>query len=238
MKILALIPARGGSKRLPGKNIRELGGRPLINWSIEIAKAISEVSEVIVSTDDPAIASVAQAAGIEVPWLRPASLAKDDSTSVDVALHALKRYEENDTKFDGILLLQPTSPFRTVEMIKEGMELFRNSSMKSVVGVSKLDKPIEWSFKLENGYLKPVFGWESLGLPSQEFTSTYIVNGSFYLVDPNILIESKSFIQSFTLPLEVKNVMSQLDIDTLEDFNLAESYLKQWDSIVSKSHIG
>jgi CMP-N,N'-diacetyllegionaminic acid synthase len=238
MKILALIPARGGSKRLPGKNIRELGGRPLINWSIEIAKAISEVSEVIVSTDDPAIASVAQAAGIEVPWLRPASLAKDDSTSVDVALHALKRYEENDTKFDGILLLQPTSPFRTVEMIKEGMELFRNSSMKSVVGVSKLDKPIEWSFKLENGYLKPVFGWESLGLSSQELTSTYIVNGSFYLVDPNILIESKSFIQSFTLPLEVKNVMSQLDIDTLEDFNLAESYLKQWDSIVSKSHIG
>lgn len=237
MKILALIPARGGSKRLPGKNIKELGGRPLINWSIEIAKAISEVSEIIVSTDDPTIASVAQAAGIEVPWLRPDSLAKDDSSSVDVAVHALKRYEENNTNFDGLLLLQPTSPFRTVEMIQEGIELFRNSLMKSVVGVSKLDKPIEWSFKLENGYLKPVFGWESLELSSQEFTSTYFVNGSFYLVDPKILIESKSFIQSFTLPLEVKNVMSQLDIDTLEDFNLAESYLKQWDSIVSKSHI-
>jgi N-acylneuraminate cytidylyltransferase len=236
MKILALIPARGGSKRLPGKNIRELGGRPLINWSIETAKAISEVCDIIVSTDDPAIAAIAQDAGIEVPWMRPTSLAKDDSTSVDVALHALKCYQGDSSDIDGILLLQPTTPFRTVEMISEGIELFRSSSMKSVVGVSKLDKPIEWTFKIENGFLKPVFDWESLKLPSQEFSTSYMINGSFYLVNPNVLIESKSFIQPFTVPLQVKNVMSQLDIDTLEDFRLAESYLKEWHSLVSKSH--
>ena len=101
MRILALVPARGGSKRLPRKNIRILAGKPLINWTIEVAKGIPEICEILVSTDDPEIASIAKSAGATVPWLRPKILATDESTSAEVALHALDWYETDNEKIDG-----------------------------------------------------------------------------------------------------------------------------------------
>ena len=102
MKILALIAARGGSKRLPGKNIRLLGGKPLIVWSIDVARDIPEICDILVSTDSPAISEICKDAGIVVPWLRPVKLATDKASSVDVALHALEWYEAEKGEIDGL----------------------------------------------------------------------------------------------------------------------------------------
>ena len=227
MKILALIPARGGSKRLPGKNLKQLGGKPLINWTIEAVRDIPEVFEILVSTDSPEIASVAKSAGAQVPWLRPTELSTNDASSVDVAIHALNWYQDEVESIDGLLLLQPTSPFRSKEMISAGIEIFQNSSKETVVGVNKLSKPIELSMKIVEGHLKPVYGWESLGQRSHEATDTYIVNGSFYLIEPELLLSTRSFYQPLTLPLVISDDKGQLDIDTESDFRLAEFYFHQ-----------
>ena len=136
MRILALITARGGSKRLPGKNIRPLGGKPLIVWSIDVAKDSLEICDILVSTDDSAIAAVCEKAGAYVPWLRPAELAIDTASSVDVALHALDWYEAEKGAVDGLLLLQPTSPFRTQATVQRGIELFSQHDYQPVLGVS------------------------------------------------------------------------------------------------------
>ena len=125
MKILALITARGGSKRILRKNIRPLGGKPLIVWSINIAKDIAEIVDILVSTDDPKISEVAKNAGAMVPWLRPPELATDTASPVDVCLHALEWYEKENGKIDGLMLLQPTSPFRSRDTILRGNELVR-----------------------------------------------------------------------------------------------------------------
>ena len=155
MRILALITARGGSKRLPGKNIRVLGQKPLIVWSIDVAKDIPEICDILVSTDDTAIASVCAEAGALVPWLRPTELATDTASSVDVALHALNWYEAEKGSVDGILLLQPTSPFRSRETVLRGMELFRKNGRKPVLGVSPTHTHPMWTLKMEGEYLVP-----------------------------------------------------------------------------------
>ena len=118
MKILALVTARGGSVRLPGKNLRQLGGKPLINWSIEIAQDIPEICEILVSTDNESIADISREAGALVPWLRPQEVSTNEPSSVDVALHTLNWYEAEKGIVDGLLLLQPTSPFRSVFFYK------------------------------------------------------------------------------------------------------------------------
>ena len=158
MRILALIPARGGSKRLPGKNIRILGSKPLIVWSIDVAKNIPEICDILVSTDDAVIASICKDAGALVPWLRPAELATDTSSSVDVAQHALDWYEKQKGTVDGILLLQPTSPFRTKESIHKGIEIFKEHGRKPVLAVSSTHAHPMWTLKMEimflNGLVK------------------------------------------------------------------------------------
>ena len=115
MRILALIPARSGSKRVPDKNIRLLGGKPLIVWTIVMALGITGICDVLVSTDSIEIQTISSAAGAKVPWLRPDQIATDEASSVDVAIHALDWYEKECGEIGGLLLLQPTSPFRTKE---------------------------------------------------------------------------------------------------------------------------
>ncbi|HIF59709.1 MAG TPA: acylneuraminate cytidylyltransferase family protein, partial [Rhodospirillales bacterium] len=124
MRILALITARGGSKRIPGKNIRPLGGKPLIVWSINVAKDIAGIVDILVSTDDKNILEIAKSAGALVPWSRPPELATDTASSVDVCLHALAWYEKEIGRIDGLMLLQPTSPFRSRKSVLRGIELF------------------------------------------------------------------------------------------------------------------
>ncbi|MBE8400925.1 acylneuraminate cytidylyltransferase family protein [Leptospira borgpetersenii] len=231
MKLLAVIPARGGSKRLPGKNIRILGNKPLIAWSIDVVKQIPEICDILVSTDDEEIGEIAKKFGAFVPWLRPVDLAEDTSSSIDVVLHAFDWYEKEKQEIDGVILLQPTSPFRREESIRKGIEIFlKNEKKNTVLGVSPADPHPMWCFKLENGNLKPFCGGEGLYLRSQDLPPAYFVNGSFYLTPKIHLKEKRTFYTEIVVPLITKYEVESLDIDTESDWKWAECILKETSS--------
>jgi CMP-N-acetylneuraminic acid synthetase len=222
VRILALITARGGSKRLPGKNIRPLGGKPLIVWSIDVAKDSLEICDILVSTDDSAIAAVCEKAGAYVPWLRPAELAIDTASSVDVALHALDWYEAEKGAVDGLLLLQPTSPFRTQATVQRGIELFSQNDYQPVLGISPTHAHPMWAHKMEGDYLVPFMGEHGFRTRSQDLPSAYVVNGSFYLITPAELRACRSFVGAKTIPLLIESPQEAVDIDTAWDWEIAE----------------
>jgi CMP-N,N'-diacetyllegionaminic acid synthase len=225
MRILALITARGGSKRLPGKNIKLLGGKPLILWSIDVAKNNLDICDILVSTDNSTIAEISREAGAYVPWLRPGELATDNASSVDVALHALDWYEASKGSVDGILLLQPTSPFRTRETVRRGIELFRINNHQTVLGVSEVHDHPMCTLKMEGDYIVPFMHDHGFGMRSQDLPSAYVVNGSFYLVSPVELRRNNSFVGSKITPLLIESEKEALDIDTEWDWFLAENSL-------------
>ncbi|MGO9514279.1 MAG: cytidylyltransferase domain-containing protein [Steroidobacteraceae bacterium] len=223
MRILAVITARGGSKRLPGKNIRPLGGRPLIEWSIDVAKNNEDISDVLVSTDDAAIAEVARRADALVPWLRPAELATASAASVDVCLHALDWYESARGKVDGLMLLQPTSPFRSRETVMRGIDLFRDNRGRSVIGVSRaLSHPL-WCVQVNGNSIRPFIERGELSLRSQDLPPAYVVNGAFYLIQPDELRTRRSFCNETTTPLMIEEPAECIDIDTEWDWKIAQA---------------
>jgi len=222
MRVLALITARAGSKRLPGKNIRLLGNKPLISWSIDIVRNIPEICDILVSTDDKNIASICKDAGAYVPWLRPDELATDTASSVDVALHALNWYEAKKGLVDGLLLLQPTSPFRTKENIQRGIELFINHNFQSIIGVSPTSDHPMWTLKIQDDFLVPFMQEHGIGIRSQDLPPSYVMNGYFYLIAPKELRAQHSFIGPKTLPLLIESPQEALDIDTEWDYKIAE----------------
>lgn len=223
MRILAVITARGGSKRIPGKNIRPLGGRPLIEWSIDVAKNNADISDVLVSTDDPALAEVARRADALVPWLRPAELATDEAASVDVCLHALDWYESTRGRVDGLMLLQPTSPFRSRETVMRGIALFRDHRRRSVIGLSPaLSHPL-WCVQVNGNSIRPFIESEDVALRSQDLPPAYVVNGAFYLIKPEELRSGRSFRNETTLPLMIEDPAECIDIDTEWDWKIAQA---------------
>ena len=226
MRILALITARGGSKRIPGKNIRPLGGKPLIVWSINVAKDITEIVDILVSTDDLKISEVAKNAGAMVPWLRPPELATDTTSSEDVCLHALEWYEKENGTIDGLMLLQPTSPFRSRDTVLRGIELFRKQKHRPVIGVSTAKSHPMWCFKIENGIMNQFIKGEGLRMQSQDLPSAYMINGAFYLISPEELIEQQLFYTENTMPLIAGSPEESIDIDTEWDWKLAEAIIK------------
>ncbi len=227
MKILVLIVARGGSKRIPGKNIRLLGGSPLIVWSINIAKNISEIVDILVSTDSNEIAEVARKSEALVPWLRPAELATDTASSVDVCLHALNWYEDKNGKVDGLMALQPTSPFRSRDTVLRGIEAFRSHQRRPVVGLSMAESHPMWCFKVEGGTMQPFIEGEGLHMRSQDLPPAYVVNGAFHLIKPEDLREHRSFFKDDMVPLVIDEPEECIDIDTEWDWRLAEEVLEK-----------
>jgi CMP-N-acetylneuraminic acid synthetase len=225
MRILALITARGGSKRLAGKNLRPLGGRPLIAWSIEAARGIGEICDILVSTDNVAIAAAAGEAGLPVPWLRPGELASDSASSVDVCLHALDWYESRNAALDGLLLLQPTSPFRRRATVLRGIELFRTHRCRPVVGVSPAPSHPAWCLRLDGGALRPFIDGAGLSSRSQDLPAAYVVNGAFYLIHPRDLRARRAFCSEDMLPLVMDDPAEALDIDTEWDWAVAQAAL-------------
>jgi CMP-N-acetylneuraminic acid synthetase len=222
MRILAVIPARGGSKRLPKKNIKPLGGKPLINWSIEAIRGISEICEVLVSTDDTQIASIAKRAGASVPWLRPNNLSTDTASSIDVALHALDWYESKFNSVEGLLLLQPTSPFRTRKNIENGIDTYVNSNFSSVVAVTPAKDRTALVFKNKDNFISPFTNKSNSFSEPGDSVSSYWITGSFYLSSPSILREKKTFLPLQTVPLIIESPIESIDIDTEWDFQLAK----------------
>lgn len=227
MRILALITARGGSKRIPGKNIRLLGGSPLIVWSINVARKIPEISDILVSTDDAKTAEIARNSGAMVPWLRPSELATDTSSSVDVCLHALNWYEDKNGKVDGLMLLQPTSPFRSRDTVLRGIELFRTYEHRPVIGVSVAESHPMWCFKVESGTMRPFVEGEGLFMRSQDLPPAYVVNGAFHLITPDDLRKQQSFYGDNMVPLVIDAPEECIDIDTEWDWRLAEAVLEK-----------
>ena len=153
--VLAVIPARGGSKGLPRKNIKDLAGKPLIAWSIDAAKKSKYIDRCIVSTDDKSVAETSKQHGSIVPFMRPPELATDDANSNDVILHALEMLGD---PYDIVMLLQPTSPLRKSEDIDHALEFVQGNNVPTVVSVCSSNKPLHWHFTLESdGKLKPVY---------------------------------------------------------------------------------
>ncbi|MFA7345313.1 MAG: acylneuraminate cytidylyltransferase family protein [Terrimicrobiaceae bacterium] len=222
MKILAVIPARGGSKRVPQKNIRTLGGRSLIVRAIEGAQGIPEISEILVSTDDSSIAEIAKSAGAVVPWLRPAVLSTDSATLVDVALHALDWYEKEKGEVTGIMVLQPTCPFRKKASIQEAILLFKNNDARSVVSFSPAKSHPYWCYQNINGRMVPFVEMCIDHLMSQDFPPAYVSNGAIYLMSPETLKKERSFRPKNLVPLLLSDPNESIDIDTEEDWENAE----------------
>ena len=230
MKILALITARNGSKRVPGKNIRKLGNKPLVIWSIDAVKNNKYICDILVSTDNKKIADICLEAGAYLPWLRPSNLARDTTSSVDVALHALDWYESEKGAVDGLLLLQPTSPFRTKDTIQNGINLFIKHHRKSIIGVSAVNKHPLWMLKIEKDNLIPFTNKHAFNLRSQDLPEVYVPNGSFYLISPKELRIHKSFINPKTKALIMRSPAESLDIDTEWDFKIAEFIVSTFDA--------
>jgi CMP-N-acetylneuraminic acid synthetase len=226
LRILALIPARGGSKRLPGKNIRLLGGAPLIVWSIEVAKGVPQVCDILVSTDDPAIAEIARNAGALAPWLRPAELATDSATSIDVSLHALDWYETQNGAVDGLLLLQPTSPFRSRATVMRGISLFDAHQNRPVISVSPATSHPMWCVQVMGESLRP-YVEGGMHLRSQELPLAYALNGVLYLAAPKYLRAQRSFYSDEACPLVISDPEESMDIDTEWDWMIAEAAVQR-----------
>jgi CMP-N-acetylneuraminic acid synthetase len=225
VKTLAIIPARGGSKRLPGKNIRPFLGRPLIHWSIEFAQSFTLFDRIVVTTDSDEIAACCGDAGLIVPDRRHVELATDTANSVDVALNALHKAEDQGERFDYVALLQPTSPIRELVRWEEAFLKMECPVCEAVVGVSPVSNhPLQvFKHSVFDGDLTPWIDRHGLNLRSQDLPPAVFVNGSLYLVRTSILRKQKTF-----FPLQTKGVLcdspcESMDIDTPADWLCAEA---------------
>ena len=225
MKILALVLARCGSKRVPGKNLRPLGGKPLIAWTVEAALGIPEITDILVSTDDRAIRDAAVAAGAWGPWLRPEELATDTAVAIDVCLHALDWYEAEKGPVDGLMLLQPTSPFRSPETISHGLALFEDHARRPVIGVSPARTHPHWCYRVDGDVMEPLVERPEGVLRSQDLPAAFELNGAFYLVSPRDLRQRRALISDDAVPLVMASPQEAIDIDTEWDWKIAEAAL-------------
>ena len=220
MTILALIPARGGSKGIPRKNIRSMAGKPLIAWTIEAALGATGLARVVVSTDDPEIAEVARAAGAEVPFLRPAELARDETSGLDPVLHAIDLLPGHSS----VLLLQPTSPLRTSADIDGCLALATTSASPSVVSVSEPATHPYWTYRMTGDrHLQSVFEADK-GVRRQDLPPVYALNGAMYFAGVEWLRRGRQFVGPETLGFVMPPERS-IDIDTMLDWSLAELLL-------------
>ncbi len=224
-KILALIPARGGSKGIPHKNIIDLNGKPLIAYTIDSAKKSRYIDNIVVSTDDQNIADVSKKLGAKVPFIRPTYLAADESKTEDVVLHALQYLENNGESYDVLILLQPTQPLRTEDDIDKALELFEKLDEQSVVSISEVsDNPILIRRLGEGGQLEKLLKRSST-CRRQDMEAYYRVNGAIYINRINEISENTSLNDNCIGFLMDRS--HSIDIDTYEDLDWARFYLNK-----------
>lgn len=218
--MIAIVPARGGSKGLPGKNIRPLNGKPLIAYTIEEALKAAHVQEVIISTDDPEISEIAVSYGAVCPFMRPAELAKDESLAIDTYLYTVGRLEKEFGKqIANVVILLPTSPLRVAADIDGAISLFGEKNADSVVSFTKEAHPIAWHKYLDSEQKIHSIYEELLG-NRQEFRESYYPNGSVYVFNMDLLRQRKYYSDksfAYIMPAE-----RSVDIDSLLDFYYAE----------------
>jgi CMP-N-acetylneuraminic acid synthetase len=227
-KIIAVIPARGGSKGIPHKNIIPVSGKPLICYTIDSALKSTLVNRVIVSTDDEEIAKIAKDSGAELPFLRPAELAKDDTSSLHVVQHAVKFIEDTEgCVIDLAVLLQPTSPMRSEKYIDACIEKALTTNADSVITVCKVKHHPYWSYVSKNDRLYPLINTDSRPVRRQDFPTTYTPNGAVYVVRRDVLFNQNSIfgtdLRGIVMPTE-----ESVDVDDYFDWFIAEMTLKYW----------
>ena len=229
MKIISIIPARGGSKGIPRKNIKLLNGKPLISYSIDASNSCSLIDETYVSTEDGEISEISKGNNAEVIE-RPDELAGDDSSSIDVILHVLDYLEDKGELPDLFVLLQPTSPLRTSEDIEASINSFLESDCDSLVSVCKLDHRSLLNFSLEDGFLVQNNNESLFNSRRQDMPSYYSLNGAIYITTPGFIRKNRSFYSDKTIP-HVMSKEKSIDIDTSFDFKLAEFLLNECDDV-------
>lgn len=228
-KILGIIPARGGSKRLPRKNLVSLAGRPLISYTIEAGLQSRYVDELLVSTDDCEIADVSLAYGVKVPFLRPPELARDESNTFDVIQHAVEYYKNSEKKeFDYVMLLQPTSPLRNSTDIDTAVELLMQKRADAVVSVCEVEHSPLWANTLPAdlsmaGFLRS----DVQNKRSQDLGKYYRLNGAVYICKTQRLLQEKTFFLKDNIFAYVMSQEKSVDVDTVIDLKLCEILLKE-----------
>lgn len=221
--VLAIIPARGGSKGVPRKNIRMLAGKPLIAWTIQEALKSRYLDRIIVSTEDAEIAEVAKAWGAEVPFMRPTEFAQDNTPGIEPVIHAIRSLPV----YDYVVLLQPTSPLRCCADIDGCIELCENRKAPSCVSVSEPDKSPYWMFTVDTqGRMSRLLELERTISRRQELPPVYALNGAVYVAQTLSFLEEKSFVTESTVPY-VMSKTDSIDIDTETDFAIAEFFLER-----------
>ncbi len=227
-RVLALIPARGGSKGLPGKNLRLLAGKPLLAWSVEQGLATPEVARVVVSTDDPKVADVARASGADVPFLRPAEISGDDSPTSAAVLHALDFLSAQGDEFDAVLLLEPTSPLRAhgdlsgaIRVLSEGWD-----RADSVVSVGPIHTESPFVAKTINsaGFVVPLLPPSGVSR-RQDLPTAYFPYGVAYLTKVSAFRAIPTFYQEATLPFFIER-WQNFEIDDAIDFACVEAVMR------------
>jgi len=226
--MLAIIPARGGSKGLPGKNIRQLAGKPLIVYSIEAALASNAITRVICSTDSEEIASVARAAGADVPFLRPAELAQDDSLAIDNYIYTIDRLIAEGMTVDEYCVLLPTAPLRNSVDIDNAVQVFDNNQADSVISFYPSPHPVQWHHVIDDqGVLRKFFPEQDGRLANrQDEVVTYLPNGAIYIFRHSILKKTRQYYTDRTYPY-LMTANRSIDIDVIDDFEYAEFLLSK-----------
>lgn len=226
MKILAIIPARAGSKGIKDKNIVDLAAKPLIAWTIEASLESKYISKTIVSSDSDKILQISKNIGAET-ILRPTELALDSSASEPLIKHVLKTID-NPEEFDYLMLLQPTSPLRDTNDINQAVELLRSQDATSLISVKEIDNKILKAFKKDaNGSLEAISNSQYPFMPRQELPKTYMPNGAIYLISTKEFLDSRKLISSKCVPYVMSDEKS-LDIDNLEDLKHCDEIIKKW----------
>ena len=224
-KILAVIPARGGSKGVPRKNLRPLAGKSLLAWTFEAAKHSAYINRVILSSEDEEIIKLAKQIGLEVPFVRPKELAQDETPGIAPLLHALEQLQAE--KFTHVVLLQPTSPLRQTQDIDGAIKLCLEHAAPACISVSPAEHPPWWMFRLDpNNRLLPFMDPEQMPLRRQDAPKAYQLNGAVYVAECAYLAKNKSFMGDETIAYTMPPERS-LDIDTELDFILAEALLQK-----------
>jgi CMP-N-acetylneuraminic acid synthetase len=223
---LGIIPARGGSKAIPRKNLALLANKPLLAWTVEVALESASLDRLVISTDDPEIVEVGKRLGAEAPFLRPTELATDTSTSMDVILHALRWFADNENyRPDYVLLLQPTSPLRTVTDIREPISLALAKHADSVVSVCETHQHPLWMKGVnDEGRLIDLYPQSAAPTRRQDLSPVFALNGAIYLALRTVLLSERTFISDRTYAYVMPENRS-LDVDTPWDLYLANLIL-------------
>lgn len=220
MKTLAIIPARGGSKRIPRKNIKDFLGKPIISYSINSALDCGVFDEVMVSTDDIEIAEIAEHYGASVPFYRSPEMSNDMAMTAPVLIEVLDKYKQLGKEFEYVACIYPTAPFITPKILKESMELLIKSNVDSVLPIVRYSYPPQRGLIIENGLVKMLYP-ENYNVRSQDFTPYYHDCGQFYCLKTSVLRQEQKLYCKSTIPIELPETAVQ-DIDNEEDWKIAE----------------